>query len=152
MLGQTGWRHNFRGTLGGEVSRASSERWREQGLADLARAAVLDAADRLGRRLVLMVENLQALGANADPDFGWQLRGVLQTEPRVMLLGSGTSRFEGLDDPGEPYLRAVPDRGPETARDGPVPPPVGGRRGRPPKRTRHPAAGDPDGGQPEGCS
>ena len=83
---------------------ALCERWREQGLADLARSAVLDAADRLGRRLVLMVENLQALSANADPDFGWQLRGVLQTEPRVMLLGSGTSRFEGLDDPGEPFF------------------------------------------------
>ena len=46
------------------------ERWREQGLADLARSAVLGAADRLGRRLVFMVENLQALSANADPDFG----------------------------------------------------------------------------------
>ena len=51
-----------------------------------------------------MVENLRALSANADQDFGWQLRGVLQTEPRVMLLGSGTSRFEGLDDPGEPFF------------------------------------------------
>ena len=83
---------------------ALCERWREQGLADLARAAVLDAADRLGRRLVFMIENLQALSANAAPDFGWQLRGVLQTEPRVMLLGSATSRFEGLDDPGEPFF------------------------------------------------
>ncbi len=83
---------------------ALCERWRERGLADLARAAVLDAADRLERRLVLMVENLQSLSANADPDFGWQLRGVLQTEPRVMLLGSATSRFEGLDDPEEAFF------------------------------------------------
>ena len=83
---------------------ALCERWREQGLADLARAAVIDAADRLGRRLVFMVENLQALSVHADVDFGWQLRGVLQTEPRVMLLGSATSRFEGLDDPGEPFF------------------------------------------------
>ena len=80
------------------------ERWREQGLGDMARAAVLDAADRLGRRIVLMVENLQALSANADGDFGWQLRAVLQSEPRIMLLASATSRFEGLDDAGEPFF------------------------------------------------
>ena len=93
--------------LAGELQAthaALCERWRERGLADLARAAVLDAADRLERRLVLMVENLQSLSANADPDFGWQVRGVLQTEPRVMLLGSATSRFEGLDDPEEPFF------------------------------------------------
>ena len=83
---------------------ALCERWRERELANLARAAVLDAADRLGRRLVLMVENLQALCASADPDFGWQVRAVLQTEPRVMLLASSTSRFEGLDDAGEPFF------------------------------------------------
>ena len=81
-----------------------SSRWREEGLEGVARAAVLDAADRLGRRLVLMVENLQSLCETVDEEFGWQLRGVLQSEPQIMLLASATSRFEGLEDAGEPFF------------------------------------------------
>ena len=83
---------------------ALSERWREPALEDQARAAVLDAADRLDRRLVLMVENLQALSRDVDEDFGWKLRGALQTEPQIMLLGSATSRFSGLDDAEQPFF------------------------------------------------
>ena len=84
---------------------ALSERWREQGLEERARVAVLDAADRLDRKLVLMVENLQALRKDVDEkDFGWKLRGVLQMEPQVMLLASATSRFEALDDAEEPFF------------------------------------------------
>ena len=83
---------------------ALSGRWRERALEDHARAAVLDAADRLGRRLVLMVENLQSLSKDVDEDFGWKLRGVLQTEPQIMLLGSATSRFSGLDDVEQPFF------------------------------------------------
>ena len=52
-----------------------------------ARAAVLDTADRLGRKLVLMVENLQSLCGDVDDHFAWKLREALQTEPRIMLLG-----------------------------------------------------------------
>ena len=87
-----------------ETHAALASRWREQGLADNARAAVLDAADRLGRKLVLIVENLQSLCDNTDEDFGWQLRAVLQSEPKIMLLASATSRFEGLDNAEEPYF------------------------------------------------
>ena len=83
---------------------ALSEGWREQSLEDRARAAVLDAADRLDRKLVLMVENLQTLSKDVDQDFGWKLRGVLQTEPLIMLLASATSRFTGLDDAEQPFF------------------------------------------------
>lgn len=79
-------------------------RWREQSLESFARAAVLDAADRLDRKLVLMVENLQLLCENVDEDFGWKLRGALQSEQQIMLLGSATSRFEGLDDARQPFF------------------------------------------------
>lgn len=72
----------------------------EQTLADRCLGAVLDVADREGKRLVLMVENLNLLlGEMTDPDAGWQLRKTLQTEPRIMLLGSATSRFAEIDDP-----------------------------------------------------
>ena len=83
---------------------ALSDRWREPTLEDHVRAAVLDAADRLDRKLVLMVENLQALCKDVDKDFGWKLRGVLQTEPQIILLASATSRFAGLDDVEQPFF------------------------------------------------
>lgn len=81
-----------------------ASRWRERELDERARAAVLEAADTLGKRLVLMVENLQSLCAGADPDFGWKLRKTLQTEPQIILIATATSRFEALDDAREPFF------------------------------------------------
>ena len=81
-----------------------TKRWGEQMLEDHARAAVLDAATRLGKKLVLMVENLQALCEDVNDDFGWKLRGVLQSEPQVILLATATSRFEELDNAKEPFF------------------------------------------------
>ena len=83
---------------------ALSERWREQSLEDNVRSTALDAADRLDRKLVLMVENLQALCKDVNEDFGWKLRGILQTEPQIILLASATSRFAGLDDAEQPFF------------------------------------------------
>ncbi len=80
------------------------DRWREKELADRVLATVLDASDRLGKKLVLMVENLQSIGENVDDDFGWQLRGALQSEPQIMLLATATSRFKGLDDAEQPFF------------------------------------------------
>ena len=73
-------------------------------MAGHARAALLDAADRLGRRLVIMVENLQSLCEETDEDFGWQLRQSLQSDPEIMLLGTATSHFEALDDAGAAFF------------------------------------------------
>lgn len=78
--------------------------WRDPRLRHRARATVLDAADRLDRQLVLMVENLQTLCEDADDDFGWELRESLQMEPKVMLLGTATSRFEALDDAQDAFF------------------------------------------------
>ena len=79
-------------------------RWQGDELDLRARSTVLDTADRLGRQLVLMVENLQDLCGDVDDDFGWKLRAVLQTEPQIMLLATATSRFEALDDPEQPFF------------------------------------------------
>lgn len=81
-----------------------SAHWGDRSLEDRARAAVLGAADRLDRKLVLMVENLQSICDSVDADFGWKLRGALQSEPKMMLLASATSRFEGLDDAEQPFF------------------------------------------------
>lgn len=80
-----------------------ASRWRED-MAPQALAFLLDASDRIGRRLVLLVENLNHLCRDADSDFGWALRGVLQTEPNIMLLGSATTRFPEIDDANEPFF------------------------------------------------
>ena len=65
-----------------DTRAALAPRWREQIAEAQARAAVFDAADRLGKKLVLIVENLQSLCRDARDEFGWQLREVLQTEPQ----------------------------------------------------------------------
>ncbi len=79
-------------------------RWRERELADRARAAVMGAGESLDRHLVLMVENLHALSDAVDDDFGWGLRQALQTEPRLTLIATATSRFEALDDAGHAFF------------------------------------------------
>ncbi|TVR66327.1 MAG: ATP-binding protein, partial [Candidatus Competibacteraceae bacterium] len=83
---------------------ALAEDWADKTLEGRARAAVLDAADRLDRRLVVMVENLQSLCDEADKAFGWSLRQVLQSEPQIMLLATATSRFEALENAREPFF------------------------------------------------
>jgi tetratricopeptide (TPR) repeat protein len=83
---------------------ALTQGWTDPALEGRARATVLDAADRLGRRLVIMIENLQALCHDAEPNFGWDLRQVLQTEPQIMLLASATSRFAALEDAEAPFF------------------------------------------------
>ena len=82
-------------------------RWRDTNIEECARAAFLEAADRLDRRVVLMVENLQSLCSDVDDDFGWQLRQTLQSEPRLMLLATATSRFKGLDDANRPFFELL---------------------------------------------
>ena len=69
-------------------------------LANRCLGNLLDFADRHGKRVVLLVENLNMLFADIDdPDAGWRLRHTLQTEPRIVLLGSATSRFDEIDHP-----------------------------------------------------
>ena len=72
----------------------------DQILAERCLGALLDFSDREGKRLVLMVENLNMMFRDmADPDAGWQLRKILQNEPRIILLASATSRFDEIDNP-----------------------------------------------------
>ena len=72
----------------------------DRDLAGRCLGTILDFADRHTKRLLLTVENLNMLFADiADPDTGWRLRHTLQTEPRIVLLGSSTSRFDEIDHP-----------------------------------------------------
>ena len=69
-------------------------------LADRCLGALQDFSDREGKRLVPIVENLNMMFRDiADRQAGWRLRQTLQTEPRILLLASATSRFQEIDDP-----------------------------------------------------
>lgn len=81
-----------------------ARRTRGEDIAGQAKAALLDAADRLERRLVLMVENLQSLCDELDEDFGWELRQSLQSDPEIIFLGTATSHFKALDDASAPFF------------------------------------------------
>ncbi len=71
-------------------------------LEDRCLGVLQDFADREEKRLVLFVENLNTMFRDmGDKDAGWRLRKLLQTEPRIVLLASATSRFDQIDDPKE---------------------------------------------------
>ncbi len=73
-------------------------------LGDRCLGALQDFADREGKRLVLFVENLNMMFRDmADENAGWKLRHTLQTEPRIVLLASATSRFDEMDSPDKAF-------------------------------------------------
>ena len=81
------------------VEEARGER-NDRRLRERCLGALLDFADREGKRLVLGVENLNMMFSDmTDPDAGWGLRKTLQTEPQIMLVGSATSSFGEIDRP-----------------------------------------------------
>jgi len=60
---------------------------------------LMDFADESGKRILLVVENLNMLvGGQISGNDAWVLRQTLMNEPRLMLLGTATSRFEAIDD------------------------------------------------------
>ena len=71
-------------------------------LEDRCLGVLQDFADREKKRLVLIVENLNMMFRDmGDDNAGWRLRKALQTEPRIVLLASATSRFDQMNDPKE---------------------------------------------------
>ena len=90
-----------------ELAKAHTDfatRWRERDIAEQVRATVLSTSDRIGKKLLLMVENLQSLQDIVDDDFGWQLRETLQCDPQIALLATATSRFAALDNAKEAFF------------------------------------------------
>ncbi len=74
-------------------------------LGDRCLGALQDFADRKGKRLVLFVENLNMLLEDiGEDDAAWRLRQTFQTEPRILLLASATSRFEEIDNPDKAFF------------------------------------------------
>ena len=70
----------------------------ERRLRERALAQLMDFADQQGKRILLVVENLNMLlGEQLQRDSGWDIRHTLQNEPRILLLGTATSRFEEIE-------------------------------------------------------
>jgi tetratricopeptide (TPR) repeat protein len=74
-------------------------------LSERALAQLMDFADKQGKRILLVVENLNMLlGDQLSDEDGWALRHTFLNEPRVMLLASAVSRFEQVEVEGKPMF------------------------------------------------
>ncbi|HWR00512.1 MAG TPA: tetratricopeptide repeat protein [Chlorobaculum sp.] len=72
----------------------------EKRLSERALGQLLDFADKIGKRILLVVENLDMLLSEfSSEDEAWILRHTLMNEPRLMLLATATARFEQIDHP-----------------------------------------------------
>ncbi len=103
-----------------EAAHASfCARWRDTHLRLDVLAAIERGLASIGRRMVLMVENLQALSETWPDDDEWGLRRVLQTEPMIMLIGTATTRFKSLQDANHAFfdLFRLIELGPMTTKE-----------------------------------
>ncbi len=93
QTGDNRWGHTYE-----ELRKEPDEtRLRERALGRL-----MDFSDSLGKRILLIVENLNMmLGDQLSHDDAWVLRHTLQHEQRVMLLASATSRFDEIENEGK---------------------------------------------------
>lgn len=97
--------HLWHQTKNDQWGRTYEELKREQDevrLRERALAQLMDFADAQGKRILLVVENLNMLlGDQISDDDAWVLRHTLQHEPRVMMLASATSRFDETENAGK---------------------------------------------------
>ncbi|EFK07308.1 sugar-specific transcriptional regulator TrmB [delta proteobacterium NaphS2] len=71
----------------------------DQRLLERALGQLLDFADSQGKRILLIVENLNMLLGNMiSHDEAWKMRHTLMNEPRMMLLATATNRFEQFEN------------------------------------------------------
>ena len=75
----------------------------DQRLAERALGQLLDFADGRGVRLLLIIENLHMLAAQIGDDDAWRLRHTLQTEARIMVMASASSRFDQIDQASKAF-------------------------------------------------
>ena len=66
-------------------------------------ARLLDFADAQNKRILLICENLQDMLSVIPENDAWRLRKVLQTDHRIMLLASATTRFGEIEDYNQPF-------------------------------------------------
>ena len=68
-------------------------------LEERALAQLRDFADSQGKRILLIVENLNMLFNDLiSEDQAWNMRHALMNEPKLMLLATAVSRFENIEN------------------------------------------------------
>lgn len=72
-----------------------------------ARGALEAHAQELGRRILLVVENLDMLMGQISEQDAWALRKVLQDAPTFMLLATAVRKFEALTDHRAPFYEGL---------------------------------------------
>jgi tetratricopeptide (TPR) repeat protein len=79
-------------------SEPVEDRLRERALSQL-----LDFADSQGKRILLIVENLNMILADQIPDdHAWKIRGTLMHEPRIMLLATAMMQIDMPENTHKP--------------------------------------------------
>jgi len=80
----------------------------EDRLRERALAQFMDFADTQGKRILLIVENLNMLlGDQITDDDAWKLRHTLMHDPRVMLLATAHSTFDAVQNSGKPMFELL---------------------------------------------
>lgn len=64
---------------------------------------LLSEAERLGRRLALLVDNVDMVLSRIDENQEWAFRRLLSTEPRLLLVGASSRMLESFYDYGKPF-------------------------------------------------
>lgn len=71
----------------------------ERDLLDGAIATLVEESRKIGRRFLVIVENLNALlETQMTPNDAWSFRHALQNHPEIMLLASATSTFDQIEN------------------------------------------------------
>lgn len=90
--------------------QAGDEKWKrtyielknesdDQRLGERSLAQLLDFADSQGKRILLIVENLNMLFSDlTSEEEAWKIRHTLINESRLMLLATATNRFENIEN------------------------------------------------------
>lgn len=116
----------------------------DHALQDRCLGALLDYADRHDKRLVLVVENLNMMFADMrDDDAGWRLRKTLQTESRILMLGSAHQQVRRDRQAGPGPVRPLQNRAASASRLRRMRRPMGARVGEAPRLRTDAFVADP---------
>ena len=79
------------------MPRAEPERHRQ------ALGLLLGEADRLGKRLMLLIDNIDIVFDRLGDKDDWEFRRILSSEPRLLLIGASSRALEAVYDYGRPF-------------------------------------------------
>ncbi|MCU7836674.1 MAG: tetratricopeptide repeat protein [gamma proteobacterium symbiont of Taylorina sp.] len=88
--------------------KSLQQNWSHPNLQQMAQAAVIEQLTHINKKAVIMLENMHQLieetDKDKDGDFSWELRRIMQNEPKIMLLATATTRFNHLDNAKAPFF------------------------------------------------